>query len=84
MYYGLAHRYGGIAIDSDGDPIGTYMAFQSRAKRDEWVNDGEPYFTQPGAREAVSANDKHLRRHIRNLIRSGCPDWQAYLLDGIT
>ena len=80
LYYSLSHHYGGTTVDRDADPIGTYVAFDSASERDEWVSQGNPYFTRGGAREAVTADDKHFRRYVRRLIAAGCPDWRAELL----
>jgi len=53
-YYGFEHRYGATMHDSDGDRIGRLVIFPTKRGRDAWVEKGNPYFTNPGAREAVT------------------------------
>lgn len=38
----------------DGDLIGK-LVISSRAARDAWLSNGNPYFTQPGARTAIKS-----------------------------
>ncbi len=64
-YYGIQHTYGANVIDGDGDRIGNYHAFARKTERDEWVEEGNPYFTQGGARDAIPASDPELRRLLR-------------------
>lgn len=53
MFYGFEHRYGSTTIDDYGDPIGKLVIFETRAARDAWLEDGNPYLTKSGARTAM-------------------------------
>ena len=70
-YYAIEWTYG-RASDEHGERAGIYYAFGSCAQRDAWVDDGPPYVTQAGSREAIPASDPELRR-----IRSR---WDADLM----
>lgn len=66
-FYGFSHTYGADVRDSkSGARIGNYHSFPTRGSRDEWVSNGNPYFTQGGAREATPAHDPELRRLLRD------------------
>ena len=54
-YYGFSHRYGQETCDSSGYSIGNIMIFSSRKERDEWVDDGPAYSSEPGFREELSS-----------------------------
>ena len=54
-YYGFEHRYGSDIRDDHDNLIGKLVVFRSRRARDEWVEAGNPYFSNPGARTAVKS-----------------------------
>jgi hypothetical protein len=65
-YYAIEHVYG-ICCDDRGNRIGTHHRFGTRAARDAWVADGQPYRTNPGYREEIPASDRELRRLLRSI-----------------
>ncbi len=64
MFYAIQWTYG-RASNPDGTRCGSYYSFDSASERDEWCNAGNPYVTQPGARESISGSDGELRRLLR-------------------
>ena len=63
-FYGIEWPFG-IAVNAeDGEPIIRVFRFESRQERDRWVEDGNPYTTQPGCREEVSPKKPEVRRRI--------------------
>ena len=54
-YYAVQWPYGRVAWSSEHGTPSTAISFESKAARDQWVNEGDPYTTQPGNREAVTA-----------------------------
>lgn len=73
-FYAIKHACG-IAISAQtGKRYGaTYHSFPTAAERDEWVNQGAYFRTQPGYRQPVLSTDPELRAEIRlasNSLRS--------------
>jgi hypothetical protein len=63
-YYGFEAAYGLNTTDSHGERLGNFVSFPSASERDAWVADGNPYSTQPAAREAIPASDPEIRRML--------------------
>jgi hypothetical protein len=75
-YYAFRHTYGQHTVDSDGDPIGTIYAFDSRKERDQYVEDAqaeEPYVTNAGYVEEISTSDPYVRKMLHMQRRWGIP-----------
>ncbi len=65
-YYAIQHAYGKNVYDPAGDRLGKYHSFACKSDRDEWVDDGNPYVTKGGARDAIEAGDRELQRLLRS------------------
>ena len=74
-YYAIQHHYG-RAVDSDGHWIADELAaFPTPALRDSWVEAARtPFYSQPGARDALRSNDRTL---LRKLALTGIADAPA-------
>jgi hypothetical protein len=66
QHYAVEWPYGSIAWSSEHGTPSTAIAFQSAAARDAWVNKGNPYITQPGYREALTAAE--VRAHKLEIV----------------
>jgi len=62
-YYGIQHTFGGQVLRDEGH-AGLVVRFATTAQRDEWVDGGNAYSTQPGARAALSPRSARDRRAI--------------------
>lgn len=60
-YYAVEWPYGSIAWSSEHGTPSAAIAFPTAAARDAWVERGNPYITQPGHREALTAAE--VRKH---------------------
>lgn len=78
-YYAMGYEHHGrhagyTSTDSKGREVlsapGVVRAFASRDERDAWVDDGNPYLSQPGAREAVGSGNRWVRAAIRDIERA--------------
>ena len=57
-FYGIEHPYGANMVGGiTGKPLVKVSIFTSRKLRSEWVNEGNPVYTQPGYREAITRKD---------------------------
>lgn len=54
-YYAVEWPYGQLAWSSDCGTPSCAVVFSTPASRDQWVHEGNPYTTQPGNRESVTA-----------------------------
>ncbi len=54
-FYGFEHRYGADMRCQDGGLLGTLYVFQTRAGRDAWLDGGNEYLDQAGARTALKS-----------------------------
>lgn len=63
-FYAIEHTYGATVQNSTGDHIGEVRVFTSKAERDAWILQGNPYSTHKGAREALSTKSATDRRAI--------------------
>ena len=68
-YYAIQWTYG-RACNEDGNRCGSYKRFSRKTDRDAWVNNGNPYVSNPGSREEIPANDREIRRLNR---ADNCP-----------
>lgn len=70
-YYGFEHRYGENIRDEDGDLIGCLYIFNKKAKRDNWINNGDEYRNQRGYRDTISyryaARLKRVGVEVKNM-----------------
>lgn len=55
QFYGFEHRYGSNMRDNDGELIGKLVIFDTRKARGKWLEKGNPYSSQPGARTSVDS-----------------------------
>jgi len=62
LYWGFVHTYGANMRDENGDMIGGVNAFTSKAERDRWVEDGNDFVDQPGARTVAAAHSPAVRK----------------------
>lgn len=70
----------GLAVSSTGGRYGSYHAFGSKHRRDEFVANGGDYATGPNYREAIRSDDPELRKALREaerLIENGAGEDQA-------
>lgn len=64
-YYAIEWTPYGRAVDANtGRSIFEVHRFDSKARRDAWVEDGEPLVNQKGHREARSSKDPEVRSRI--------------------
>jgi hypothetical protein len=71
-YYGFEHRYGSNMRDESGDLIGTLVVFPSRATRDAWIANGNPYLNDRGARSAVKSRYAAKFQRISAGVERAC------------
>lgn len=58
--YAVSWPYGRLAWSSEVGTPREAVAFDSPQERDDWLAKGNPYTTQPGTRQAVSAKEVKL------------------------
>lgn len=66
QFYAIAWTYG-VASDSNGNRCCDVLVFESKVSRDEWVNQGPPFRSDPGYRECIRRADmtrKELERSV--------------------
>jgi len=66
QYYAVEWPYGQIAWSSEHGTPGSAIAFDTADERDAWVSKGNPYTTQPGNREALTAAE--VRKHHLSIV----------------
>lgn len=64
-YYACSYPYGVASNADTGRRLCTYYRFDSRAERDAWVSDGDPYRGARGYRQSIRAGDSDLRHALR-------------------
>lgn len=54
-FYAFEHCYGARVRDEDGDPLGAVHTFNSKRRRNEWLNDNTAEIWERGYREKMPA-----------------------------